>query len=188
MSVYVELHFHRVGPLAHQTAVAGLSGLTGVEVLFDHTTRLGPLQRQKLWVDEWACRVLLYIGSTMEVEARDREANTRDPYRTIEFEDIVVEIPTALAEAMRALQADHRRVRWGWVRFATRNYEGHVREQFAADVREAVGEKARVELDGSSGRLQGRVEASIPQIHDLVRLLRRCGLVDADQIRIGYDG
>ncbi|MCA9701627.1 MAG: hypothetical protein KC431_29170 [Myxococcales bacterium] len=183
---YVELRFHRVGPLAHQEAVSTLAAIPGVEVVYDHTMQLGMFQRQRLLVDEWACRILVYVGGRVNQRAPDRrEANERDPYRTLEIGDITYEVPLALRKLIDALEASYDTVHSGWVRFSTRVYERPVLEALAADMRERLGPTASVEVS-YDGSLHAKVQGSVAKIHALVAWLRRTGMIDPDQLRVGY--
>ncbi|NVB38991.1 hypothetical protein G6O69_14205 [Pseudenhygromyxa sp. WMMC2535] len=186
-SYYIKLSFHRVGPLAHEEAVAEIKAIPGVTMIYDHTRQLGILHRERLLVDEWACRVLFHIDTaTSEREGDRRVANERDPYRTLELGGVVHRVPMALREAITSLDADYDLVDSGWLRFSTRRYEAPILAAFEDELREQVGPDATLSLGRERGQTLGKVEGSIAMIHALAPWLRRTGLVDGESLSIGY--
>lgn len=188
MAAYVKLHFHRVGPLAHKAAVERIDAIPGVEVVYDHTRSLGMFERQRLFVEEWDCRVLFYVQGADEYRNPDRrEADELDPYRTLDLGEIEQSIPSALAELIEEIEADYALVKAGWLRFSTRHYETPLLDTLAGEVEELAGRFAEPTLEREGGRLFGRVRGAIPAVHAVGRHLQRCGLVDRDSIAVGYE-
>jgi hypothetical protein len=187
VATFIELCFHAVGETAHRDAVATIKQISGVELLLDHTRALGWLERQQLLVDEWDCRIVVWVHETAEVfEADRRVGNEFDPYRTVEFGGPIKRVPTKLAELMDALGARYALVDEGWVRFETRSYELEVLEQLQAELEEIGGRYVAGKFALSAGALVGRIEGAIPVIRLLQTHLLRSGLVAGDRVVVGY--
>ncbi|EDM76489.1 hypothetical protein PPSIR1_00982 [Plesiocystis pacifica SIR-1] len=188
MSAYIELNFRAVGPVAHERAAERLDAIPGVDVIFDHTHPLGLLQRRRLLVEEWACRILVCAQDTQDSRAPDeRVADEFDPYRTVQIGGVKHRVPRELRALIDALDAKYRLVESGWLRFSTRYYEAEILEPFTDQLREQLEGKTGHKLELRGGRLHGRVKGAVPTIHTLTGVLRRSGLVHSDALLVGYD-
>jgi hypothetical protein len=187
MTTFMELRFHRVGELAHAEAVTTVKAVPGVELLFDHTRALGWLERQQLWVDEWDCRIVLWIHEHAEREqVLERTSTELDPYRFLDFGGPVRRVPAQLAKLIGDLDADYALVDSGWLRFETRAYELALTERLRDELLAIAGTYAAARFASERGVLAGRIEGRIPAIRALQRALLRSGLVDPDRVRVGY--
>jgi hypothetical protein len=186
MATFMELCFHRVGELAHAEAVASIAAIPGVEVLLDHTRELGWLQRQRLLVDEWDCRIVLWIHDNEErVEIAERLTTELDPYRFLDFGGPVKKVPSELGRIIDELDGAYALVDKGWLRFETRVYERELLDSLRAELLDLASTYASARF-GDGRTLSGAVEGQIPVVRLIHRHLLRSGLVDAEHILAGY--
>lgn len=187
MSTFMEMRFHRVGELAHAEAVTTIAAIPTVEVLLDHTRELGWLERQRLLVSEWDCRIVLWIHEHSEREQiHDRRTTELDPYRFLDFGGPVKRVPSALVELLEQLEAEHALVDSGWLRFESRAYEAALLDSLRAELEGIAGTYAKARFAAQRGVLAGRIEGQIPAIRALQRALLRSGLIDPARIAVGY--
>lgn len=187
MATYIELRFHAVGELAHRAAVDDIKRVSGVELLLDHTRELGWFERQRLLGDEWDCRIVVGVYDNAELRevARD-EDSVSDPYRMLEFDGPVKQVPAKLAELIDALAAKYALVDHGWLRFETRIYEAALLEQLEADLTELAGTAVACRFARTGGVLRGRLTGYIPIIRKAHQALLRSGLIDVERVLVGY--
>jgi hypothetical protein len=187
MSTFMELRFHRVGELAHAEAVAAIAAIPGVEVLLDHTCELGWLQRQRLLVDEWDCRIVLWIhGDDERVEIAERITTELDPYRVLDFGGPVKKVPRELGRIIEELAGTYALVDKGWVRFQTRIYEPELLDSLRGELLGIASTYATGRFADDRETLSGAIEGQIPAIRVIHRHLLRCGLIDDERIHVGY--
>jgi hypothetical protein len=187
MSTFMELRFHRVGQHGHAEAVAALEAIPNVELLLDHTRQLGWLQRQRLLVDEWDCRVVLWIHDHEEhVEIAERLTTELDPYRFLDFGGPVKRVPSELGRIIDELAGSYALVDKGWLRFETRIYEQELLASLRDKLLELAGTYASIRFASERQTLSGVVEGQVPVVHRIHHHLSRSGLVDADRISVGY--
>jgi hypothetical protein len=187
MSTFMEVSFHRVGESAHSSAVAALDAVPGVEILLDHTRERGWLQRQRLLVEEWDCRIVLWIHEHTEREdIHSRESTELDPYRFLDFGGPVKKVPSEVARMIEELEADYALVDAGWLRFETRSYEAELLDSLGAELEGIAQTYAKVSFGSDRGVLRGRVEGQIPVVRNIQRCLLRSGMVDPARILVGY--
>jgi hypothetical protein len=187
MSTFMELRFHRVGQHGHTEAVATIKTIPGVELLLDHTRQLGWLQRQRLLVDEWDCRIVLWIHEHEERhQTADRVTTELDPYRFLDFGGPVRRVPSELGRIIEELEGSYALVDKGWLRFETRRYEQELLASLRTELLALAGTDARVEFGSERETLAGVVEGQVPVVHQVHHHLLRSGLVDADRISVGY--
>ena len=187
METFIELCFHAVGESAHHETVGAIKRIPGVELLLDHTRERTWLERERFFVEEWDCRIIVGIEETTELLAPDQHVSTeRDPYRTLEIGGPVKRVPSKLAELIEALDASYDIVSSGWLRFETRRYEAKLYAQLQAEITELdAGLEAEFDIS-SNGGLSGRVEGSIPTIRRIQRHLLGTGMVAPERVRVGY--
>lgn len=187
MATFMELCFHRVGELAHAEAVAAIRAIPGVEVLLDHTRELGWLQRQRLLVEEWDCRIVLWIHEHQErVEIAERLTTELDPYRFLDFGGPIKKVPAELARIIESLDGSYALVDKGWLRFETRVYESELLETLRAELLGLAGSHAAARFDRTHRVLSGAVEGAIPIVRRIHRHVLRSGLIDAERVVVGY--
>jgi hypothetical protein len=187
MSTFMELRFHRVGQHGHAEAVDAIKAMPDVEVLLDHTRPLGWLQRQRLLVDEWDCRIVLWIHDHEErVEIAERLTTELDPYRFLDFGGPVKRVPSELARIIEELDGTHALVDKGWIRFETRVYEQEVLAPLRSKLLELASTYASARFSSEQRTLGGVIEGQIPVVHLIHHQLLRSGLIDAERILVGY--
>jgi hypothetical protein len=187
MSTFMELCFHRVGELAHAEAVAVIREISTVEVLLDHTRERGWLQRQRLLVSEWDCRIVLWIHDHQErVEIADRITTELDPYRFLDFGGPIKRVPAELARIIEELDGSYALVDKGWLRFETRVYEPALLESLRDELIAVADTHARVRFGSERRVLSGVLEGAIPIVRTAHRRLLRSGLVDPGRVEVGY--
>lgn len=187
MATFMELCFHRVGELAHAEAVAAIRAIPGVEVLLDHTSERGWLQRQRLLVAEWDCRIVLWIHDHQErVELAERLTTELDPYRFLDFGGPLERVPAELARIIESLDGTYALVDRGWLRFETRIYEAPLLDSLRAELLGLAGTYAKARFASERRSLSGAIEGQIPMVRNLHRHLLRSGLVDAARVVVGY--
>jgi|SRR5690606_4837359 len=184
----MELCFHRVGELAHAEAVAAIEAIPSVEVLLDHTRERGWLQRQRLLVEEWDCRIVLWIHDHEErVEIGERVTTELDPYRFLDFGGPTKRVPGELARIIEELDGRYALVDKGWLRFETRVYEAELLDSLRAELLDLAGSHAVTRFGSEQKRvLGGAIEGQIPVVRLIHRRLLRSGLVDPNRIVVGY--
>lgn len=187
MSTFMQLRFHRVGEQAHAEAVAAIAAIPGVEVLLDHTRELGWLERQRLLVEEWDCRIVLWIhGEDERIEIADRITTELDPYRFLDFGGPVKKVPRELGRIIEELAGRYALVDKGWVRFQTRVYERELLDSLRTELLGIARTYASARFGEDQRMLSGAIEGQIPVIRLIHRHLQRCGLIDAERIHVGY--
>lgn len=187
MSTFIELCFHAVGETAHQDAVSTIKLISGVDLLLDHTRALGWLERQRILIDEWDCRIVVAVHDHAELLAPDeRVGDEFDPYRSVEFGGPIKRVPTKLADLMAQLEARYALVDKGWLRFETRIYEPELVEQLQAELVELGGRFVASKFAAAGGVLTGRLEGSIPAIRLVQQHLLRTGMVAYERVVVGY--
>jgi hypothetical protein len=187
MATFMELCFHRVGELAHAEAVASIAAIPGVEVLLDHTRELGWLQRERLLVDEWDCRIVLWIHDNEErVESAERQSTDLDPYRFLDFGGPVKRVPSELGRIIDELHGTYALVDKGWLRFETRVYEAELLESLRTELLDLCQSYAAARFASQRQVLSGAIEGQIPVIRLLHRRLLRSGMIDPERILVGY--
>ncbi|HVI00256.1 MAG TPA: hypothetical protein VM869_16180 [Enhygromyxa sp.] len=187
MSTFMELRFHRVGELAHTEAVAAIAAIPSVEVLLDHTRELGWLQRERLLVEEWDCRIVLWIHDNQErVEIAERTTTELDPYRFLDFGGPVKKVPSELGRIIEALDGSYALVDKGWLRFQTRVYERELLDSLRGELLDLAGTYASARLNEDRRTLSGMLEGQIPVVRQVHQHLLRSGLVDRERILVGY--
>lgn len=187
MSTFMELRYRRVGQLAHVEAVATIAAIPGVDVLLDHSRALGWMQRHRLLVDEWDCRIVLAIHEHGErIYSAERKTTDHDPYRFLDFGGPVKKVPSELGRIIDTLEGGYALVDKGWLRFETRIYERALLDSLRGELLELAGSYASTRFDDKSSSLTGVVEGQIPAVRSIHQHLRRSGLVDLERILVNY--
>ena len=190
MAFYRELRYRAPSWDAHVTAWHRADDLPAVSVLTQRATKLGFFERAVFFSDEHACRLVLEVLDQTITAGRNEAPLATDPYRR--FEDFVTAVRPDIAALIEELVAEHAEVTRGSFAFQTREYEPAVRDGFARELAEAArgrGVEVVTQLDPSADPehhvpLFGRVHGEIPGVLSLAALVRRSGLVDADNVRL----
>ena len=187
---YREITYRAWTPRFHQTVQERADELPGVDILLAKRRPLSWLERERLFRDEFGCRVVLAIVS------RDEDVEvvlTRgaDPYRS-SFEEFIRRVRPDVRNLILDIDAEHREVKSGRLRFETKAIARSRADALQGRLLPFAREM-RVELefcDGNVGEdysLHGRAFGSILGIHRLSYALLSSPFVTQQHLDVAFD-
>lgn len=182
---YRKLDFRTTSYAAAVDARERVDRLVGLTVLRAHERKLGFLERERLWGEEYMCRLLVEVRVERQIS---------DPYR-MDADASLRTLHDELATLMETLGATDEVVTHAIAFFESVAVEPALIERLVAELTDKSRElKIKAEfsrvlketLIGDEVALTGRLRGPVHAVNELAKLVQRSHIVPAQAVRVDY--